>query len=172
MGEHPTGELADAVAFYRDQLAHLDAIGYDGKDSRFPGIRWAAQARMLERGHLAVLLSAVGEPSDLVADRRALGVLVADQLNRLDLDDGCCDRCCAPCGDVLKPLIESRRLTDVVRQAPEHLWGPGWDWWVGDRENGRVDTAYVRLAWRCRSNPPCDADNLEEGDDAEDAEQP
>lgn len=161
-GERPTGGLAEAVAFYRQKLAGLDRIIEDGLRSRHFGVQQAVQVRMPEWDHLAVLLAAVGEPSSLVADRRALGILVADQLNQLDLDEGCCEGCCAPCGDVLKPLIEAERLTDVVRQAPEHLWGPGVDWWVGDREDGHVDTAYVRLAWRCRSNPPCDTDNLEE----------
>lgn len=77
------------------------------------------------------------------------GMLVCDALNML-WRGPCCADCCAPC-ELLRRLADANYLTTVVKQAPEHLWGPTIAWWSGDG----VDLDWLRSQWACQNHPPC-----------------
>jgi hypothetical protein len=50
----------EALEYWREKLARLDAMIAGGEDSPYPGIRAAAELRRPDRHHLAVLLRTLG----------------------------------------------------------------------------------------------------------------
>lgn len=82
---------------------------------------------------------------------QALGTLVVHEINKLrEAEDGCCERCCAPCG-VLADLLGTGRLYSVIAEAPPHIIGSA----------GEIPEEWFRSRWTCQSYPPC-ADLVEE----------
>lgn len=83
------------------------------------------------------------------------GMFICDALNSLwgqSQDEGCCPKCCAPCG-VLQDLDRKGQLDSFVRQAPEHLWKT--TFWF---PNEVVDRVWLYASWGCQDNPPCEED--------------
>lgn len=92
------------------------------------------------------------------------GIMVIDALNRLPtLDDylnpdinsadGCCPKCCAPCG-VLEDLDREGLLDSVVTWAPNFMWQLT-SWW----RKGEVDRVWLYAVWDCQGSPRCETDN-------------
>lgn len=82
------------------------------------------------------------EPA-VVVDRTVLEWLVLHALNTLwgsDQEDGCCDRCCAPCA-AIRLLLDDGRLDDAIRDR-----GPSHSWW--DDATAGVDRGWLERAWR------------------------
>lgn len=90
--------------------------------------------------------------------------LAAGHLNNLawqgheesDEDDmqGCCTRCCGPCG-ALKRMLDAGQLDDILRPYTVD----GWDWWNAAED--RLDRDALAKAWDPENCPNHDDEDEE-----------
>ncbi len=84
------------------------------------------------------------------------GTLLMVELNKLpDPDDlsgnadrSCCPDCCASCG-VLRDVLESGRINDLIRQSD--IYDTDWSW---QTPAGDVDEDHLRRVWWCENQVP------------------